>query len=50
MKAEGGQMVLQKEAIQSGREGGSQMPKVLVTGKNEQAKISFLFNLGSIRH
>ncbi len=45
LKAEGGQMVLQKEAIQAWREGGSQMPKVLVMGGNEQAGIPFLFNL-----
>lgn len=48
LKAEGGQLVLQKEAIQAWREGGSQMPKVLVMGGKEQAGIPFLFNLGSV--
>ncbi|MEM7552678.1 MAG: prohibitin family protein [Cyanobacteria bacterium P01_A01_bin.84] len=48
LKAQGGQLVLQKEAIQAWREGGSQMPKVLVTGGKEQAGIPFLFNLNNI--
>jgi prohibitin 1 len=48
LKAEGGQLVLQKEAIQAWREGGSQMPKVLVMGGKEQAGIPFLFNLGGV--
>ena len=39
LKAEGGQLVLQKEAIQAWREGGSQMPKVLVMGGKEQAGV-----------
>ena len=49
LKAEGGQLVLQKEAIQAWREGGSQMPKVLVTGGKGQGGIPFLFNLGGIQ-
>ena len=49
LKAEGGQLVLQKEAIQAWREGGSQMPKVLVMGGNEQGNVPFLFNLSSIQ-
>lgn len=48
LKAEGGQLVLQKEAIQAWREGGSQMPQVLVMGGKEQAGIPFLFNLGGV--
>jgi len=48
LKAQGGQLVLQKEAIQAWKEGGSQMPKVLVTSGNEQAAIPFLFNLSNI--
>jgi len=48
LKAEGGQLVLQKEAIQAWREGGSQMPKVLVNGGKGQAGIPFLFNLGDV--
>ena len=49
LKAQGGQLVLQKEAIQAWREGGSQMPNVLVTGGNEQAGVPFLFNLGNVQ-
>ncbi|MCC0179078.1 prohibitin family protein [Waterburya agarophytonicola K14] len=49
LKAEGGQLVLQKEAIQAWREGGSQMPKVLVMGGNESTGVPFLFNLGNIQ-
>ena len=49
LKAEGGQLVLQKEAIQAWREGGSQMPNVLVMGGNEQAGVPFLFNLGDVQ-
>ncbi|MGD1943147.1 MAG: prohibitin family protein [Leptolyngbyaceae cyanobacterium] len=44
LKAEGGQLVLQKEAIQAWKEGGAQMPKVLVMGGDEQASAPFLFN------
>ena len=46
LKAQGGQLVLQKEAIQAWKDGGSQMPNVLVMGGNENAGIPFLFNLG----
>ncbi len=49
LKAEGGQLVLQKEAIQAWREGGSQMPKVLVMGGKEQGSVPFLFNLGELQ-
>ncbi|MDJ0702881.1 MAG: prohibitin family protein [Leptolyngbyaceae cyanobacterium MO_188.B28] len=49
LKAQGGQLVLQKEAIQAWREGGSQMPKVLVMGGEEQANVPFLFNLGDVQ-
>nr|MDJ0707984.1 prohibitin family protein [Leptolyngbyaceae cyanobacterium MO_188.B28] len=49
LKAQGGQLVLQKEAIQAWREGGAQMPKVLVMGGNEQAGVPFLFNPGDIQ-
>ncbi|MEM6836809.1 MAG: prohibitin family protein [Cyanobacteria bacterium P01_C01_bin.120] len=48
LKAQGGQLVLQKEAIQAWRSGGSQMPKILVTGGDEQASAPFLFNLSNI--
>ncbi len=49
LKAQGGQLVLQKEAIQAWREGGSQMPKVLVMGGDEQAGVPFLFNLNEVQ-
>lgn len=49
LKAQGGQLVLQKEAIQAWREGGSQMPRVLVMGGNEETGIPFLFNLGDVK-
>lgn len=48
LKAQGGELVLQKEAIEAWREGGAQMPNVLVLGgdKNPGA-IPFLFNLNN---
>jgi regulator of protease activity HflC (stomatin/prohibitin superfamily) len=49
LKAEGGQLVLQKEAIQAWKDGGAQMPKVLVMGRNEQGGVPFLFNLGNVQ-
>lgn len=49
LKAEGGQLVLQKEAIQAWKEGGSQMPKVLVMGDKEQGGVPFLFDLGDMK-
>lgn len=44
LKAAGGELVLQKEAIEAWREGGAQMPRVLVTGENS-GSVPFLFNL-----
>ncbi|KPQ39227.1 prohibitin family protein [Sodalinema gerasimenkoae] len=44
LKSQGGRLVLQKEAIQAWREGGAQMPKVLVLGSDSPA-VPFLFNL-----
>ncbi len=49
LKAQGGQLVLQKEAIQAWKDGGAQMPKVLVMGGKEQAGMPFLFNLGDVQ-
>lgn len=49
LKAQGGELVLQKEAIQAWREGGSQMPKVLVMGGQDQSSVPFLFNLGNVQ-
>lgn len=48
LKAEGGELVLQKEAIEAWREGGAQMPKVLVIGSDSKSSVPFLFNLGQI--
>lgn len=44
LKAQGGQLVLLKEAIEAWREGGAQMPKVLVTG-DKSGTVPFLFNV-----
>ena len=49
LKAQGGKLVLQKEAIQAWQEGGAQMPRVLVMGGNEESGIPFLFNLGDVQ-
>lgn len=48
LRAQGGELVLQKEAIEAWREGGAQMPKVLVTGGDSQGGVPFLFNLGEM--
>lgn len=48
LKAQGGQLVLQKEAIEAWRQGGAQMPKVLVT-RDSQGSFPFLLNLGDIQ-
>lgn len=45
LRAQGGQLVLQKEAIEAWRAGGSQMPRVLVTSGEAKGGIPFLFNL-----
>lgn len=47
LKAAGGQLVLQKEAIEAWRSGGAQMPKVLVTSGNSPS-IPFLFNFNTL--
>jgi len=49
LKAQGGQLVLQKEAIEAWRNGGAQMPKVLVMGSESNSSVPFLFNLGNIQ-
>ncbi|HBL12559.1 MAG TPA: primosomal protein [Cyanobacteria bacterium UBA11162] len=49
LRAQGGQLVLQKEAIEAWREGGAQMPKVLVMGGDSKSTVPFLFNLGNIQ-
>ena len=49
LRAQGGELVLQKEAIEAWREGGAQMPKVLVTSGDSQGGVPFLFNLGDMK-
>ncbi|MDV2994707.1 MAG: hypothetical protein N4J56_004361 [Chroococcidiopsis sp. SAG 2025] len=49
LKAQGGQLVLQKEAIEAWRTGGAQMPKVLVMDSNSNSSVPFLFNLGNLQ-
>ncbi|MGR3279682.1 prohibitin family protein [Acaryochloris marina NIES-2412] len=49
LKAQGGELVLQKEAIQAWREGGSQMPEVLVNGGSGQSSVPFLFNVKDVQ-
>ncbi|MDF5719943.1 MAG: prohibitin family protein [Rhizonema sp. PD37] len=49
LKAQGGQMVLQKEAIEAWKSGGAQMPKVLVMGESNNS-VPFLFNLGNVQN
>lgn len=48
LKAEGGDLVLLKEAIEAWREGGAQMPNVLVTN-GESGGVPFLFNLNDFQ-
>ena len=45
LKAQGGELVLQKEAIEAWREGGAQMPRVLVSGGGSTGGVPFIFNL-----
>ncbi|MEL6221442.1 MAG: prohibitin family protein [Cyanobacteria bacterium J06627_8] len=49
LKAEGGDLVLQKEAIAAWRSGGSQMPRVLVMGGEDSAGVPFLLNLRDVQ-
>jgi len=44
LKAQGGNLVLQKEAIEAWKKGGAQMPEVLVMSGPESASVPFLFN------
>ena len=48
LRAQGGSLVLQKEAIEAWRQGGSQMPNVLVMGGDNKSSVPFLFNLGDL--
>lgn len=47
LKSQGGQLVLQKEAIEAWRSGGAQMPKVLVMSGDSKSSVPFLFNLNN---
>jgi regulator of protease activity HflC (stomatin/prohibitin superfamily) len=49
LRAQGGSLVLQKEAIEAWREGGAQMPKVLVMGGDSKTNFPFLFNLSNLQ-
>ena len=48
LKAQGGDLVLQKEAIEAWRSGGAQMPKVLVMGPGS-SRVPFIFNMSDIQ-
>jgi regulator of protease activity HflC (stomatin/prohibitin superfamily) len=50
LKAQGGQLVLQKEAIEAWRSGGAQMPKVLVMSGDSKSSVPFLFNMGNLEN
>lgn len=45
LKNQGGELVLQKEAIEAWRQGGSQMPNVLILNGESDSSVPFLFNL-----
>lgn len=49
LKAQGGQLVLQKEAIEAWKTGGAQMPKVLVMSGDTKTGVPFLFNVGNMQ-
>lgn len=49
LKASGGDLVLQKEAIAAWRSGGSNMPRVLVMGDEGESGIPFLLNLSDFK-
>lgn len=50
LKAEGGDLVLKREAIEAWRQGGGQMPKVLVLGGQSQVTPPFIFDLNSLEN
>jgi len=45
LRTQGGELVLQKEAIEAWKSGGAQMPQVLVISGNNTPSVPFLFNL-----
>ena len=48
LKAQGGDLVLQKETIEAWRSGGAQMPKVLVMGSGS-SRVPFILNMSDIQ-
>lgn len=48
LNADGGELVLEKEAIQAWRSGGSNMPRVLVMGDEQSGSVPFLLNLSDM--
>lgn len=48
LKAQGGNLVLQKEAIEAWRQGGSQMPRVLIMEGGKNGGVPFIFNLQNL--
>ena len=48
LKAQGGELVLQKEAIEAWKQGGAQMPKVLVMSGESNSNVPFIFNLDQV--
>jgi regulator of protease activity HflC (stomatin/prohibitin superfamily) len=50
LKAQGGELVLQKEAIEAWRTGGAQMPNVLVIGNDTNSSVPFLFNVSNLKN
>ena len=49
LKAQGGQLVLEKESIEAWREGGSQVPKVLVMSGDAASSLPFLLNFEDLK-
>ncbi|MGF1499404.1 MAG: prohibitin family protein [Elainellaceae cyanobacterium] len=50
LNADGGELVLQKEAIAAWQEGGAQMPRVLIMGDESTGGLPFLLNLGDLQN
>ncbi len=48
LKAQGGELVLQKEAIEAWKDGGAQMPRVLVMGESG-GSVPFIFDMKEIQ-
>lgn len=49
LKAQGGRLVLEKEAIEAWREGGAQVPKVLVINGDGSSSLPFLLNFEDLQ-